>query len=58
MPNIAEMKAIQKSSLFDLLKLKKGLKVESKELDELILKVIVAMEEEDVAWVEKQVAKL
>lgn len=58
MPSMTELRTIQKSTLFDLLKLKKELQLDAKPLNDLILKSIVVMDEEDVAWVEKQIANL
>jgi len=54
-----ELQQINRSMLFELLKLKKvndGNDV--KGLDELILKQQTVMQEEDVAWVEKNISKL
>jgi len=56
-----EIKIVQKTALFDLLKLKRdseksGIKFEA--LDELIIKTEAVMEEEDVAYVEKKIAQL
>jgi len=56
-----EIKIVQKTALFDLLKLKRdseksGIKFET--LDELIIKTEAVMEEEDVAYVEKKIAQL
>ena len=56
-----EIRIMQKSTLFDLLKLKRdneklGISVEG--LSELIIKAEATMEEEDVAWVEKKITQL
>jgi len=57
----AELKIMQKNTLFDLLKLKrdnekKGHKVAG--LNDLIVKTRASMEQEDVAWVEKTIEEL
>ena len=54
-----EMNYILKTSLHDLLKLKKdnaGLDI--KGLDEMIIRAEAAMDAEDVAYVEKKISKL
>ncbi|MCL1925461.1 MAG: hypothetical protein FWF50_07750 [Defluviitaleaceae bacterium] len=59
MPNVLELRSEKKSQLFDLLKLKKeNPNLEIKGLNELILRIEASMEEEDVALVEKKIAKL
>lgn len=56
MPNMMEMRSAQKTLLFDLLLLKKDVK-DNPRLNEMISRTEAGMEEEDVAWVEKMVAK-
>ena len=61
MPSAIELRAAQKTLLFDLRKVKRddekaGLKLGG--LVHLILKTEAAMEAEDVAWVEKKIAEL
>ena len=56
----SEIRTNQKSMLFDILIARRddhaeGIK--SKNLDRLMRKMIAAMEQEDVVWVEKQVAE-
>ena len=60
MPTNHELRVIQKNSLFDLLKLAKdNSQVQGIiGLEELIIKAQAAMEAEDVAYVEKMIAKL
>ena len=54
-----ELQIIQKTTLFNLLKLKKANSdYQVKELDGLILATKAAMTQEDVAWVEKNVSQL
>ena len=54
-----ELEVQQKTVLFQLLRIKKANSgISIKELDETILAYVSAMTKEDVAWVEKQVAKL
>jgi len=52
-----EIRLVQKTSLFKLLKLKKE-NGEVKGLDEVIIETKTAMEAEDVAYVEKMIAEL
>ncbi|MCL1819343.1 MAG: hypothetical protein FWG36_01660 [Oscillospiraceae bacterium] len=61
MPSNMEMRVMQKTALFDLLKLKRdnkkaGINLEG--LVELIIKTEATMEAEDVAYVEKKIAEL
>jgi hypothetical protein len=46
-----EIRIVQKTTLYELLKLKQRINPEA--LDELIKKTQVSMEPEDIAWVEK-----
>jgi hypothetical protein len=57
----AELKIIQKAALYDLLKFKldnEKAGTDLQGLKELINKTEAAMEQEDVAWVEKKIAEL
>jgi len=59
MASSIELRASQKSELFDLLKLKKDNESANlKGLNELILKMKAVMEAEDVAYVEKIISEL
>ena len=64
MPSMFEVRAAQKAYLFDLIKLKRDIlrenngDLELSSLDALITEYKTAMEEEDVALVEKNVAGL
>ena len=61
MPSNIEMRSAQRTSLFDLLKLKRDMAKEGISfpgLEALIIKAEAAMEEEDVALVEKKIAQL
>ena len=57
MPTNLEIRTYQKAQLFDLLKLLRDNK-ENEALIFLTLKTMAAMEQEDVAYVEKLVEKL
>ena len=59
MPNILEIKVEQKKRLYQLLRVKKALGNQTvNELEEFIIATETEMEKEDVAYVEKQIAKL
>ena len=59
MPTNTELRAMQKSKLHSLLLIKHEIKdVKSMELEKYISNTIAEMEAEDVAYVEKIVAKL
>ena len=64
MPSMFEVRAAQKAYLFDLIKLRRDIlrenngDLELSSLDTLIMEYKTAMEEEDVALVEKNVAGL
>lgn len=59
MASSLEMRTSQKDRLFDLLKVKKdNPNISIIGLEESILRTMAVMEKEDVAWVEKMVAKL
>ncbi|MCL1822958.1 MAG: hypothetical protein FWG44_02025 [Oscillospiraceae bacterium] len=61
MASSIEIRTMQKTALFDLLKLKKDNEKEGinlKYLNELIIRAKATMEAEDVAYVEKMVAQL
>ena len=54
----AEIRMMLKTSLYDLLKLKKEAEqknIKLNTLDELITRTKIAMEQEDVVWVEKMI---
>jgi len=55
----SELRTAQKTTLFELLKLKKDNQDKTVDgLETLIAKTEAGMEQEDVAWVEKMVAKI
>jgi len=59
MPANSELKVEQMNRLFDLLTLKiENKDIEIKELDKMISRAKAAMSQEDVAWVEKNLAEI
>ncbi|MCL1821007.1 MAG: hypothetical protein FWG36_10190 [Oscillospiraceae bacterium] len=61
MPTNLEMRVMQKTALYELLKLKRDNEKSGNKVDglfDLINKTEATMEAEDVAWVEKKIAKL
>ena len=61
MPTNMEMSYMQKTTLFDLLKLKRdneGAGIKIKGLTDLIVRTKAVMEAEDVAYVEKMIEEL
>jgi len=58
MPSNTEVRKTQKELLFDLLMLRRDAKLTIPRLTEMIARQEAAMEEEDVAWVEKKIAQL